>query len=305
MKKKKIKLKKYLPFYIMALPAVIYLIANNYIPMFGLVLAFRKINFSVGIWKSEWTGLSNFTYLFKTSDAYIIFRNTVLYNVVFILLGTVLAIAIAIILNEIRSGMAKKTYQTVILLPYMISSIILSYLAYAFLASGNGFINNSILAPLGKKSINWYSSPKYWPTILVIVYIWKNIGYSTIIYYASVVGIDKTYYEAAVVDGAGFWKQLWYITLPCLKPTIVIMLLMSLGRMFYSDFGLFYQVPMNNGILYNVTNTIDTYVYRGLLELNDIGRSSAAAFTQSILGFVLIFGANLLVRRVDKDNALF
>lgn len=302
---KKTEVKKYLPFYIMALPAVIYLIINNYIPMFGLFLAFKKINFSVGIWESAWTGLSNFTYLFKTRDAFIIFRNTICYNLVFIVLGTVLSVVMAITLNEIARTRSKKFYQTVILLPFMISTIILSYMVNAFLASSNGFINKSILEPLGADMINWYSSAKYWPVILTVVYLWKNVGYSTIIYYASVVSIDKTYYEAAEVDGAGFWKKVWHITLPGLKPTIIIMLLMSLGRMFYSDFGLFYQVPMNNGILYPVTNTIDTYVYRGLMELNDVGRSSAAAFTQSILGFILILGSNMLVRKSDKNSALF
>ena len=299
------QVKKYWPFYLMALPAIVYLIINNYIPMFGLVLAFKKINFSVGIWKSAWTGLSNFVYLFKTKDAYTIFRNTIGYNLVFISLGTLLSVTIAIILNEISRIRAKKFYQTVILLPYMISTIILSYLVYAFLASGNGFLNKTVLAFFGKEPKNWYTSVKSWPYILTIVNLWKNVGYSTIIYYASVVGIDKTYYEAALVDGAGFWRKIWHITLPGLKSTIIVMVLLSLGRMFYSDFGLFYQVPMNNGMLYPATKTFDTYVYRGLMELNDVGRSAAAAFTQSILGFVLILGANALVRRVDKDNALF
>lgn len=303
--KNKSKWKKYIPFYIMASPALLYLLINNYIPMAGLALAFKKVNFSKGIWKSPWNGLNNFTYLFKTKDAFIIFRNTVCYNLVFIVLGTVVAIALAIVIDQVKNRIAKKTYQTAILLPYMISAVILSYLVYAFLGSADGFINNSILEPLGIKGIQWYSTSKYWPFILVIVYLWKNVGYSTIIYFASVVGIDKSYYEAAVVDGAGIWKQIRYITLPCLKPTIVTMVLLGLGRMFYSDFGLFYQVPMNNGMLYNVTNTIDTYVYRGLLELNDIGRSSAAGFVQSLLGFIVILAANMAVRKIDAENSLF
>ena len=304
MKKMK-KLRNFWPFYLMSLPAIIYLIINNYLPMFGLTLAFKKINFQVGIWKSKWTGFSNFLYLFKTKDAYTIFRNTICYNIVFILLGTLISVVIAITLNEVLKKRAKKLYQTVILLPYMVSTIILGYLVYAFLASSNGFLNKTVLPLLGIEPINWYAAVKKWPFILTIVYLWKNVGYSTIIYYAAVVGIDKTYYEAALVDGANFWKRIWHVTLPGIKSTMIVMLLLSLGRMFYSDFGLFYQVPMNNGMLYPATNTIDTYVYRGLMELNDVGRSSAAAFTQSILGFVLILGANALVRKYDKENALF
>lgn len=299
------KLKKAIPFYIMAAPALIYLFINNYIPMAGLVMAFKKVDFSLGMWKSPWNGLKNFTYLFKTKDAFIIFRNTICYNIAFIILGTFFAVAIAVILNQIKNVMAKKVYQTVILLPYMISTVILSYLVYAFLGSGDGFINNAILKPLGIQGIQWYSQAKYWPVILVIVYLWKNVGYSTVIYFASVVGIDKTYYEAAVIDGAGFWKQIRYVTIPCLRSTIITMVLLSLGKMFYTDFGLFYQVPMDNGLLYNVTNTIDTYVYRGLMELNDIGRSSAAGFLQSILGFVIIMIANTIVKKIDKENSLF
>lgn len=300
----KIWKKEFISIYIMIIPALAYLLINNYIPMFGLVLAFKKINFSVGIFKSKFCGFSNFTYLFKTRDAFIIFRNTILYNIAFIALGTLLGVAVAILLNEVRNKFAQKTYQTVILLPYLISSVILSYLVYAFLGK-DGFINNSILVPFGMKEISWYTTAKYWPVILVIVFLWKSFGYTTIMYFATVVGIDKSYYEAAVVDGAGTWKQIRYITLPCLKPTIVIMVLMSLGRMFYSDFGLFYQVPMNNGILYDVTNTIDTYVYRGLLQLNDIGRSSAAGFVQSLFGFIVVMTANAIVNKVSKENALF
>lgn len=167
------------------------------------------------------------------------------------------------------------------------------------------FINNSILKPLGAKGIEWYSSPQYWPAILIFIYLWKSFGYSSILYFATLIGIDDSYYEAAVVDGASTWQQIKYITLPCLKPTIITLVIMHLGRMFYSDFGLFYQVPMNNGMLFDVTNTIDTYVYRGLLQLNDVGRSSAAGFLQSVFGFILVLTANYITRKVDADSALF
>lgn len=298
-------LKRYWPFYVMMIPGIVYLFINNYIPIAGLVIAFKKVNYSLGVLKSPWTGLSNFEYLFKTKDAWIITRNTIGYNIAFIILGTILAVIIAILLNDVRRIVPKKIYQTLILVPYLISTVLVSYLVYAFLGTEVGFINKSILGPLGISPISWYTSPKYWPVILVIVHLWKTVGYSSIIYYATVVGIDRTYYEAAVVDGASRWQQVRFITLPSLKTTIITLTLLHVGRIFYSDFGLFYQVPMNSGMLMDVTNTIDTYVYRGLMTLNDVGRASAAGFYQSCVGFVVVLGANLLVRKVDSESALF
>lgn len=292
------------PLYVMMLPGLTYLLINNYLPLFGLTFAFKKINYTVGIFASPWVGFSNFTYLFKTNDAYIIFRNTILYNLVFLVLGTLLSITVAILLDQIRGKMLR-VYQTSILIPYLLSSVVIAYLVFAFLSTSDGFINNSIIEPLGGKAISWYSTPRYWPFILTFIYLWKSFGYSSILYFSTLIGIDSSYYEAAVIDGASTWQQIRHITLPCLKPTIITLVIMHIGRMFYSDFGLFYQVPMNNGMLYNVTNTIDTYVYRGLLQLNDVGRSSAAGFMQSVLGFVLVLGANLITRKVDPDNAMF
>ncbi|WP_442871146.1 ABC transporter permease [Acutalibacter muris] len=286
------------------LPGLAYLVINNYMPMIGLTFAFKKINYNVGVFNSPWCGLSNFSFLFKTDDAFIIFRNTICYNLVFIILGNVVAIIIAILLEQIRTK-ALKLYQTCILIPYLLSITVVSYLAFAFLSSDSGFINNSILEPLGIEPISWYSTPRYWPFILVFINLWKGFGYSSILYFATLIGIDGSYYEAAVIDGASTWQQIKYVTLPCLKTTIITLVIMAIGRMFYSDFGLFYQVPMNNGMLFDVTNTIDTYVYRGLLQLNDVGRSSAAGFLQSLLGFILVMGTNLVTRKVDPDSALF
>jgi putative aldouronate transport system permease protein len=297
--------KKYWLLYLMMVPGLLYIIINNYIPMLGIVIAFKKINYGLGILKSPWVGLENFIFLFKTKDAWIVTRNTILYNLVFIFLGTVVSIAVAIILNEVKKVAFKKVYQTTILIPFLISTVVISYLVFAFLSTSNGFINNSLFQWLGKDKIQWYTVEKYWPYILTIVYLWKSFGYSCIIYYAMIIGIDRSYYEAAVVDGASRWHQVKNITLPCLKGTIIILTLMSIGRIFYSDFGLFYQVPMNSGLLINVTNTIDTYVYRGLLQLNDTGRASAAGLYQSVVGFIVVLSANLLVRKIDKDNALF
>ena len=185
------------------------------------------------------------------------------------------------------------------------STVIISYIVYAFLSGSNGFVNNTLRPLLGMDSISWYSEAKYWPVILVIVYLWMTFGYNSILYYSTLIGIDKTYYEAAVVDGAGILSQIRYITLPALKTTVITLVLMAVGRICYSDFGLFYQVPMNSGLLYNTTQTIDTYVYRALLQLNDIGRSTAAGFLQSVLGFIFILAANLVVSKIDKDSALF
>jgi len=296
---------KHLPLYFMMIPGVAYLVINNYLPLTGLQLAFKKFKYSLGIWESPWNGIKNFLYLFKTGDAWIIIRNTIGYNIIFIILGTVVAIVVAILLNEVQKKRAKQTYQTLILIPHLLSYVIVSYIAYALLGESNGMINNAILKPLGYNAVSWYTQAKYWPYILVFIQLWKTFGYSSIVYFASIVGIDKTYYEAAVVDGAGVWRQIISITLPLLKPVIITLTLLSVGRIFYSDFGLFFQVPMNTGMLYDATNTIDTYVYRGLLETNDIGRASAAGFIQSIMGFILVLGTNAIVRAAEKEQALF
>jgi putative aldouronate transport system permease protein len=295
----------FIPFYLMMLPGIIYIIINNYIPMSGIVLAFKRYDYKLGIYKSPFIGLHNFEFLFRTKDAFNITKNTLLYNVVFILLGTFAAIAVAIILNDITNKKIKKICQTCILVPYLISMVVVSYIVYGFLNSQFGFINKSILIPMGIQPISWYSTPSYWPFILVFVNLWKNMGYNCIIYYATIVGIDKSNYEAAEIDGAGKWQQLKYITLPCLKTTIIILTLMAIGRIFYSDFGLFYQVPMNSGALIDATNTIDTYVYRGLTQTNNIGMAAAAGFYQSIVGFILILSVNQIVRKVNKESALF
>ena len=296
---------KHAPLYFMMLPGLAYMIINNYMPLTGLQLAFKKFKYVLGVWESPWVGLKNFSYLFKTGDAWIIIRNTLGYNLVFILLGTLMAIVVAILLNEVQKKKAQQTYQTVILLPHLISYVIVSYIVYALLGESNGMVNNSILKPLGLQAVPWYTEAKYWPYVLTSIQIWKTFGYSSIIYFATILGIDRSYYEAAVVDGASVWKQITCITLPLLKPVIITLTLLSIGRIFYSDFGLFYQVPMNTGLLYNATNTIDTYVYRGLLETNDVGRASAAGFIQSVLGFLLVLGTNAAVRVVEKEQALF
>ena len=303
--KKKANWKAQLPLLLMTVPGMLYLFINNYIPICGLFIAFKDIDYSKGIFKSDWNGFENFKYLFRTEDAFIITRNTILYNLTFIILNVVICVAVAVMLSEVSKKFMMKFYQTALLLPHLISIIIIAYIAYAFLNSDTGFINHSIQEAIGRDPVNFYADPKYWPFILVIVQVWKTMGYTSIIYFSAILGIDRSLYEAAVVDGAGKMKQIFYITLPLLRPTIITMVLMNVGRIFYSDFGLFLQVPMNQGALFNVTNTIDTYVYRALLLNNDIGMASAAGLYQSIVGFLLVLGANLLVRKMDPENALF
>jgi putative aldouronate transport system permease protein len=297
--------RRYIPLMVMCIPGLVYLLINNYMPMAGLVIAFKEYNYVKGIFGSDWIGFQNFEFLFRTRDAFVITRNTVLYNVVFIFINTIGSIVTAILLSEVTQKALLKVYQTLILLPYLISIVIVSYLVYAFLAADVGFINKSILIPGGGAAINWYLESKYWVYILPLVNFWKGVGFTSVIYLSSIVGIDRTYFEAAALDGATKLQGIWHITIPLLIPVITMMLLLSVGRIFYSDFGLFFQVPMNSGAIYSTTNVIDTYVYRGLMQLNNIGMAAAAGLYQSIVGFVLVIGSNFIVRKVNPDNALF
>lgn len=303
--KEKYSFRKSYPFYIFVLPGLLYLLINNYIPMFGIVIAFKKLNFAKGIFGSDWNGFKNFEFLFATKDAMEITRNTLVYNIVFFIVGTVCSIALAIFINEITAKKASKVYQTVILLPYLMSWVIVGYLSYALFSYETGLINNSILKPLGLNLVNFYQEKKYWPYILVLFNLWKGVGYSMIIYLSSIVGINTDYFEAARIDGASKWKQIKYITLPLLKPTVITLFIMSVGQVFRSDFGLFYQIPRNSGMLYPVTRTIDVYVYQALMKNSDYAMSSAASVYQSICGFILIVAANAIVRKYHKESALF
>ena len=297
------RIRRFIPVYLIMLPGLIYLFINNYMPMPGLIVAFKQYNIKKGIYRSDWIGFKNFEYLFKTSDAFVITRNTILYNVAFIIVNTFMAIMVAIILSELY-GKAKNFYQSAILLPNLISTVIIGYLVFAFFSVENGFINNTILPLFNKDSVDWYSKSQYWPFIIIFVSAWKSVGYNCIIYLSSIMGIDRSIYESASIDGASKMQQIRYLTLPLLKPTIIMLTLMAIGRIFYSDFGLFYQVPMNQGALYATTNTIDTYVYRGLIQIGNISMSAAAGVYQSVVGFVLVLLANLAVRKFDKENAL-
>lgn len=303
--KKKIRWVSILPIYLMVLPGFIYLLVNNYIPMYGVLIAFKRLNYQKGIFGSDWCGFDNFRFLFGTQDAWVIMRNTILYNVAFFIVGTVFAIAMAILLNEIRNRHAAKVYQSLTLLPYIMSWVVVSYLVYAFLSADKGLVNTSILQPLGKDPVNWYQDTTPWPYLLIFVNVWKTIGYTMIIYLSSIVGISKDYYEAAELDGASKWQQIKSITLPLLKPTVITLLILSVGQIFRSDFGLFYQVPRDSGMLYPATQTLDVYIYHALMKNSDFGLSSAASVYQSIVGFILIMTVNHFVKKYDRENALF
>lgn len=306
-KKKKVRLfrKKDMPLYIMALPTILWLIMFCYLPMSGLVLAFEKYNVKDGIFGSQFVGLKNFEYLFTTTDAFIITRNTVLYNVVFIALNLLLSVLIALLLNEIRSKRVGKTYQTIYMMPYFLSWAVVSILLTAFLDYNNGFVNK-ILQLMGESGkTDWYKVKKIWPFLLVFINAWKNVGYQAVLFIAVISGIPNDYYEAAVLDGATRLQQALYITIPHLRMIIAITLIMSVGNIFRGDFGLFYTVTKNTGALYSVTDVIDTYIYRGLTNSGNVGMTAAAGLYQSVVGFVAIMVANRVVTKVDPDSAMF
>jgi len=294
---------------LMVLPATLWFLFFSYLPMVGMIIAFKQYRVSrEGFWASimdsKWVGFDNFKFLFTTNDAYVITRNTVLYNVFFIILGLVIAVALAIVLSEIVNKRLAKIYQTGMFLPYFLSWVIVGYFVFSFLSLDKGMLNQ-IFKSVGLDPVQWYSDPTFWPIIIVVVFLWKSVGYNSVIYLAAIMGIDKSLYEAAMIDGANKWQQIRHITVPMLKPLMTILTLLAIGRIFYADFGLFYQVPRDSGTLYSVTNVIDTYVYRGLKTTGEIGMSTAAGLYQSFVGFVLVITSNWVVRKFNKDNALF
>ena len=293
---------------LLTIPGAIWFLVFAYLPMFGVIVAFKRWRIHGGFFESlmnsKWVGFDNFKFLFQSSDAWLITKNTVLYTIVFIILGIVLPVTLAILLNELLNKKLAKFYQSSMFLPYFLSWVVVSYCLYAFLSPEKGYVNG-ILQSMGGKGISWYTEPKYWPFIIIFMSQWKAVGYGTVVYLASICGIDKSYYEAAMIDGASKFQQIKYITVPLLKPVMIIMFITSIGGMFRGDLGLFYQLPKDSGALYPVTNVIDTYVYRGLMNLGDIGMSSAASLYQSFVGLILIVTSNAIVRKVDEENAFF
>lgn len=295
---------------LMVLPGTIWLLLFSYLPMFGTVIAFKNFRydpngFFASILNSEWVGFENFKFLFNTNDAWIITRNTVLYNLVFIVVGLILAVFVAIVLSELANKKLSKVYQTGMLFPHFLSWVVVSYFVFTFLSVDRGLLNNILVWFGVEDPISWYNEAKYWPFIIVLTSMWKGVGYGSIVYLAAIVGIDKNYYEAAMIDGANKWQQIRNITIPMITPLIVILTILNVGRIFSADFGLFFQVPRDSGPLYSVTNVIDTYVYRGITTMGDISMSTAAGLYQSIIGFALVMLTNYLVQKVDKEYALF
>jgi putative aldouronate transport system permease protein len=293
----------------MALPGMIWFIFFFYIPVLANVVAFKDFRISpdgfiASLRTSPWVGLENFKFLFASSDAWLITRNTILYNVVFLAFNLFFAVAFAIVMSELRNKKLVKVYNTMSLLPYFLSWVVISYFVYAFLSPDKGIINQW-LTQNGQLPIQWYNDPTWWPLIFVVLNVWKSLGYNSIIYYASVMGIDPTYYEAAMVDGASKWQQIKNVTIPQLLPMMSILLILNIGGIFKADFGMFYSVPRQSGALYEVTSVLDTYIYNGLTATGDIGMSAAAGLYQSLVGMILLIGANMLVRKLDPDSSLF
>ena len=302
--KRRKKIVRYLPLTLMALPTVIYFFINNYLPLFGLSIAFKRVNYATGIFESPWTGFDNFKFLFMTSEAWRVTINTIGYNLIFIITTLIGSVFVAILLSEISGKRWQKLYQTSFIIPYMVSMTVVAYVLYAFLNPRLGIIGTT-LTDLGLPIVEWYSNPEPWPFILIFTNFWKNIGYSAILYLAAIAGIDYSYYEVSTIEGATRWQKIKYITLPMIVPLMITLTLLNIGRIFYADFGLFYQVPLNSGLLQDVTNVIDTYVYRALITSGDIGRASAAGFYQSIVGAILIIISNSIVRKVSPENSIF
>lgn len=299
------ELKKNRELFLILLPALAFFIVFNYLPMFGIVLAFKDFKYNLGIFGSPWAGFKNFTFLFATGDAKRIVLNTIGYNGVFIILGTIVSLLLAIGVSELIQQRAAKLFQGIFILPHFISWVVISYLLEGFLSADRGIINRFITGVLGGEPIYWYSDYHPWRIILPLMNLFKHAGYSSIIYYASIVGIDNALYEAAIIDGAGKWVQIRRITLPMIKPIIIILLILAVGRIFNADFGLFYTVTKNSGALYPATMVIDTYVYNALIQLGNIGMSAAAGLFQSVIGFILVLSTNLTVRKVDRELSLF
>ncbi len=280
------------------------LICFAYIPLLGLQMAFKKFNYIDGIWGSPWNGFKNFEFLFSSGDLWRITKNTLVLNCMFILTTTVGGIVFGIILDEIRQRFAIRIYQTAMFLPYLLSASVIAYIAFSFLNTEYGVIN-TIIKEFGGQAIMWYSDPKYWHTILVIINLWKGLGYSIIIYYASIISIDASFYEAAAIDGASWLQSRLYITIPFITPMIVTLFIMNVGSIFYADFGLFYMVPKNQGVLYPATDVIDTYVYRALMVDADYAKSAATGLYQSFVGFVIVLLANKVAKRYNENSAIF
>ena len=305
------KAKKTLMLLTIVAPGALWLLLLRYLPMGGIILAFKNYKiypkdptFLNNLIHSKWVGLDNFKFLFTTGDSWVMIRNTLAYNIVFIILGVIIPVAFAIMMSELSKKFVAKTYQTLMFFPYFLSWVVVSYFLNAFIDAQYGLIPMAQRAA-GETAVSWYTTPGPWPYIIVFANLWKNVGYSTVLYLAAITGIDQTQYEAAAIDGASKWQQILHVTLPNLRTMIAILFILNVGKIFNADFGLFWNVPMQNGALLSVTQVIDTYIYRVLMNTGNIGQSTAAGLLQNIVGFICIIGANAVVKKIDSDSTLF
>ena len=286
---------------LMALPGVLNLFFFDYMVMGGLVLAFKNFDYRLGIWSSPWSGIENFRFLIASrSTFFTITRNTLIYYVIFTVTGMILEISLAIAMDQLVFKRIGKVMKSIFVIPVFISFTAVQFIVYAFLSTDMGMINH-----LFGVSVRWYLEAKYWPVILTIVKLWSGTGYGAVLFMSVLAGIDPGLYEAARMDGAGKWQQIWHITLPLMKPMVTIMLLLSVGGVLHSDTGLFYQVTRNSGSLYDTTQVLDSYILNAVFHNADFGFTAAASFFQSVVGTMLILLANMAVRRINPDDSLF
>lgn len=288
---------------LMSLPGVLLLVVFNYLPMIGIVIAFKDYNPNLGIWGSAWNGLDNFKFFFTSQDAARTIRNTLMYSSSFLVLDLICAVGLALMFYNLRSRRALKFYNTVVILPRFMSPVIIAFIVYIILNPSYGLLNQLIIA-LGGSKIQWYSNSKYWPAILTITHIWQTVGMNCIIYYASLMSLDDSLLEAARLDGANKWQETWHVVIPHLIPVMVISTILGLGSLFQGDFGLFYQVPKDVGLLYPTTDVINTYTYRAL-QSGSFGKSTAVSLFQSTMGCLMVLITNGIVRKVSPENSLF
>lgn len=300
----KAKTKKSLQIYALAAIPLLLVLIFNYIPMFGIVIAFKNYRYDLGIFGSEWVGLDNFKVFLMSDDFIRIARNTLGMNGLFIACSTVCQVALAMALFEVKKRAAVKTYQTVMITPHFLSWVVAGTMLYAFLHPTNGIINQ-IVEALGGEAVDWYSKPNAWPIILLICSVWKGVGMGSVVYYANLMGISSEIFEAAKIDGANKWQEVIHITVPQLVPLIIIQTILAIGNIFRADFGLFYQTTRDVGALYSTTDVMDTYIFRTMRVLGDTSISSAAGVFQSIVGFICVMTVNGIVNKIDPERALF
>ncbi|WP_270169275.1 ABC transporter permease [Paenibacillus sp. SYP-B4298] len=290
--------------YLLALPGVLFLLIFAYLPMFGHIVAFKRFRPSDGLWGSEWVGLDNFKFFFGSDDWLHITLNTLFINSLFIVFTLGIALVLAVFINELRHALYKRLAQSVIFLPYFVSWLVVSFMTYAVFNTSDGVLNK-LLAGLGREGYNWYGNAELWPYILTMLFVWKMSGYVTIIFFSAITAISGEYYESAKLDGASRFQQILHITLPLLRPTLVVLLLLQIGRIFYGDFGMIYGIIGDNPILIPTTDVIDTFSFRALRQLGNFSMAGAVVLYQAIMGLITIVLFNWVAKKIDSDSSLF